>query len=199
VPLPIDVDQYIESVMRQRQIPGLALAVVREDQIVKAKGYGYANLELSSPVTDQTVFQSGSVGKMFTATAVMLLVEDGRIHLDDPITKYFPEGSERWKGITIRHLLNHTSGIPNFTSQTINYRLDYTDEELLQKAISLPLDFEPGSKWTYSNTAYVLLGFLIERVSGRFYGSKDAKPFRWKYSQPLRRIRHAKTISATVH
>ena len=138
--------------------------------MIKAKGYGLANVELNVAATPETIYQSGSVGKLFTAMAVMMLVEEGKLSLEDKIGKYIDSAPETWKEITIRHLLNHTSGIKNYSPLDLNYRLDYSDEELIKKAASFPLDFAPGEKWSYSNTGYILLGIIINRASGMFYG-----------------------------
>src|SRR2546422_8232866 len=106
------IDDYIKVEMERRHIPGLALAVARNGKIVKVRGYGIANLEHDVPVTPDTVFELASVSKQFTATAIMLLVEAGKVRLDEPILTYLPRGPETWKGITVRHLLTHTSGLP---------------------------------------------------------------------------------------
>jgi len=166
------VDAFVLTEMANRRIPGLALAVIQNGALVKVKGYGLANIELNVPVTPQTVFQSGSVGKQFTATAVMQLVEEGKLRLDDQLTKYFPQSPDSWRDITIRHLLSHTSGIPDWEtdSAVINLRNDYTEGQLLHKAMSLRLDFQPGERWSYSNTGYIVLGILIHEVAGKFYG-----------------------------
>jgi CubicO group peptidase (beta-lactamase class C family) len=123
-------------------------------------------------VKPETIFQSGSVGKQFTAMAVMMLVEEEKVGLDDPITKYFPDGPETWKNIKVRNLLSHTSGIPDYENgpDQLDLRRDYTEDELLEFAKKLTLDFPPGEKWKYSNTGYVLLGILIHKASGHFYG-----------------------------
>lgn len=163
------VDDYVRQQMEQRHIPGLSLAVVRDGKIVKAKGYGFANLEWKTPVTPETLFQSGSVGKQFTATAVMMLVEEGKIGLEDSICKYLTDAPPAWKSITIRHLLTHTSGIGNIYG-VLNMRQDYTEDELVKKAASVPVEFAPGEKWVYSNTGYQMLGVLIHKVTGKFYG-----------------------------
>lgn len=156
--------------MARQKIPGLALGVVRRGEMVVAKGYGYANVEHNVPVAAETIFQSGSVGKQFTAVAVMLQVEDGKLALDDSITTYLKDAPKSWQPITVRHLLTHTSGIPNYTTGTFNYRRDYTEKALVDEAFKLELEFEPGSRWNYSNTGYVLLGILVRKVSGKFYG-----------------------------
>jgi CubicO group peptidase (beta-lactamase class C family) len=152
-------------------VPGIALAVFRDGQPVRVRGYGLANVELDVPVTPDTVFQTGSVGKQFTAMAVMMLVEEGKLGLDDPIVKFFPGAPATWQGITVRHLLTHTSGIKDWEHQAdIDYRRDYTEDELVQVAMKLPPDFAPGMQWSYSNTGYVLLGVLVHKISGQFYG-----------------------------
>jgi CubicO group peptidase (beta-lactamase class C family) len=164
------IDDLVRVEMQRHKIPGLSLAIVKEGKVVKVKGYGLANMELKVPATEHTIYQSGSVGKQFTATLVMMLVEEGKIHLADPVVKYFEEAPESWKAITVRHLLSHTAGISNKLYQQINMRQDYSDSELVKKIASIPLDFPPGEKWSYSNPGYVLLGILVKRATGRFYG-----------------------------
>ena len=163
------VDEYIRTEMQTQQIPGVSLAVIKDGQIVLARGYGFANVEHEVPVKPETIFQSGSTGKQFTATAVMMLVEEGKLSLDDKIAKYFPDGPPSWSHITIRHLLTHTSGMTDYP-EDFDLRRDYTEDELFQRIKSVPLAFQPGEKWSYSNLAYVMLGILIHKVSGKFYG-----------------------------
>jgi CubicO group peptidase (beta-lactamase class C family) len=171
------VDAYVRGEMQRERIPGLALGVYRDGKIVKAEGYGIANLEWDVPVKADTIFQSGSVGKQFTATAVMMLVEEGKVGLDDPIQKYFPDAPETWKGIKIRNLLSHTSGLGEYENGPrtkpdgpFYLRLDMTEDELYKRIAAMPMDFKPGEDWSYRNTNYVLLGILIHRVTGKFYG-----------------------------
>jgi len=164
------IDSIVRAERAANRVPGIALAVVRRDSVLLARGWGEANVEHAVPVTDATIFQSGSIGKQFTAVLVMLLVEEGKLALDAPIARYLPSAPPRWRGITLRHLLTHTSGIPDYTPQQIDYRRDYTDAELTRIAASLPLEFPPGTQWNYSNTGYLLLGVIITRVTGRFYG-----------------------------
>src|SRR5258708_556003 len=130
-PAPDAVDQYVRTEMEKHQIPGLALLVSRDGKPVRAQGYGFSNLELQVPVKPETVFQSGSVGKQFTATAVMMLVEEGRIGLEDPLTKYFPDAPATWKRVTIRQLLSHTAGFTDYP-KNFNMLKDYTDPQLLK-------------------------------------------------------------------
>jgi CubicO group peptidase (beta-lactamase class C family) len=167
---PDALDDYVRGQMARQKIPGLSLVVCRDGVVVRAGGFGFANVEHDVAATPETVYQSGSMGKQFTATAVMMLAEQGKLSVDDPVTRTFPDAPESWKPITIRHLLTHTSGIKDYDSQDIDYRRDYTEEELVRKAYTLPLDFPAGTQWSYSNTGYVLLGALIHEVSGKFYG-----------------------------
>jgi N-acyl-D-aspartate/D-glutamate deacylase/CubicO group peptidase (beta-lactamase class C family) len=165
-----DVDRIVRAEMLAHHIPGMAVAVIRNADVVKAQGYGVANVEHNVPVTDETIFQSGSLGKQFTAVAVMLQVEDGKIALDDRLPKLFPGSPPSWQDITVRHLLTHTSGIPEYTSGAVDYRRDYSEDDLVKLAQGLPLDFAPGAEWMYSNTGYVLLGAIVRKASGKFYG-----------------------------
>jgi CubicO group peptidase (beta-lactamase class C family) len=109
------------------------------------------------------------VGKQFTATAIMMLVEEGKIGLDDPLTKYFPDAPPAWKQVTIRELLSHTAGFTDYP-KTFNMRRDYSEAEELKIIEGVPLAFPPGTKWSYSNLGYVTLGILIHKVTGEFYG-----------------------------
>ena len=164
------IDTLIQDELKTQRIPGMAVAVIRRGEIVKAQGYGLANVEHNVAVTPQTIFQSGSVGKQFTAAAVMLQVEDGKLALTDPISKFFAGAPETWRNITVRHLLTHTSGIPDYNDGMLDYRKDYTEDDLVKFATGLPLDFTPGAEWKYSNTGYQLLGIIVRKVSGSFYG-----------------------------
>jgi CubicO group peptidase (beta-lactamase class C family) len=164
------IDAAVRTEMDREHIPGVAVAVVRSGTVLSAKGYGLANVEHQVPVTPETIFQSGSLGKMFTSAAVMLQVEDGKLSLADPIAKFFPGSPPEWQKITVRHLLTHTSGIPDYTDGAIDLRRDYTEDQLAAMAYGLKLDFAPGEKWKYSNTGYLLLGIIIHKTSGTFYG-----------------------------
>ncbi|MCW6533177.1 serine hydrolase domain-containing protein [Sphingomonas lycopersici] len=163
-----EVDAFMAKELQAQKVPGAAVAVLRDGAIVIAKGYGLANIEHDVPVTPDTIFQSGSLGKMFTATAVMLAVQQGKIGLDDPVSKYLPGTPPGWSPITVRQLLTHTSGIPNY-GQDFDYRRDYSEDELLKIAYALPLSFKPGARWSYSNTAYEVLGILVHKATGRTY------------------------------
>jgi CubicO group peptidase (beta-lactamase class C family) len=164
-----NIDSVVDQQMRANKIPGVSLAVLREGQIILLKSYGLANVEHQVPVKPETVFQSGSIGKQFTAAAVMLLVQENKLSLDDKISKHFPNTPETWKDITVWNLLTHTSGLGDYPPE-IDLRRDYTEDELLASFKKAPLDFEPGSSWNYSNTGYVILGILIRKITGKFYG-----------------------------
>lgn len=168
------VDAFVAAEMARERVPGLAVAIVRGRDVLLRKGYGLANVELDVPVGPETMFQSGSVGKQFTATAVMLEVEAGKLRLDESITQIFPDAPADWKPITVRHLLTHTSGIPDYTdgggALAFDPRHDHTEAELVRLAYAAPLDFAPGTRWRYSNTGYLLLGAAVRAASGQFYG-----------------------------
>ena len=180
-PMSTKADQiagYIATQMQRLHIPGVSLAIVRDGRVIKAQGYGFANLELKAPATKETVYEIGSNTKQFTAAAIMMLVEEGKIHLDDSITKYFPEAPEAWRSITIRHLLTHTSGIQNHVAvphwldvfkTNLAYETAPARDELLKMFFKLPLEFQPGETWAYDNTGYYLLGIVIEKASGKSY------------------------------
>jgi CubicO group peptidase (beta-lactamase class C family) len=170
------IDRFVSSQMKNRQIPGVAIGVYSRGQVLLAKGYGMANVELSVPVKPETVFQSGSVGKQFVSAAVMILVEEGKINLEDSIVKYFPNAPESWKPILIKNLLSHTSGLAEYESSErigpkgpFYLRLDFTEDELVEKVEALPIDFKVGERWDYRNTNYLLLGIIIHKVTGKFY------------------------------
>jgi CubicO group peptidase (beta-lactamase class C family) len=160
---------YVKAEMQRQHIPGLSLLVIKNDKIILAEGFGLANVELQVPVKPESVFQSGSVGKQFTATAIMMLVEEGKIGLDDPLTKYFSDAPATWKDVTVRELLSHTAGFGDYP-KNFDYRKDWTEEEELKLIESIPLAYPPGTSWAYSNFGYVTLGILIHRVTGQFYG-----------------------------
>ena len=163
------VDSYVQSELQRQHIPGLSLLVAYDGTIVRAQGYGLANVELQVSVKPETIFQSGSVGKQFTATAVMMLVQEGKIKLDDPLTKYLKNTPAEWQQVTIRELLSHTAGLTDYPKR-FDFRKDYTEAQLLKIVESIPLSFPPGTKWSYSNLGYLTLGILIHQVTGMFYG-----------------------------
>lgn len=171
--LSAKVDEIVRDQIREQKLPGVALAVVRDGKIVKAAGYGLANVELNVPVTPRSLFHTESIAKTFTATAVMMLVEEGKVGLDDRISKYLPQAPAAWNGVTIRHLLSHTSGIRDYFGEDgdmkLDFHQDFTEDQLVQKFASQTMKFQPGEKRSYSNAGYVILGVMIRRVTGKFW------------------------------
>jgi len=172
------IDTFVASEMARQKIPGLSVGIYSRGTILLAKGYGQADVELNVPVKPETLFQSGSVGKQFVSAAVMMLVEEGKISLDDSVTKYFPDAPATWKPILIKNLLSHTSGLSEYESGdrigpkgAFYLRLDFTEDELVTKIQGLPIEWAPGDKWAYRNTNYVLLGIIIHKVTGKPYAA----------------------------
>jgi CubicO group peptidase (beta-lactamase class C family) len=165
------MDQVVQSYVADKTFMGSVL-VARGDTVLLSKGYGSANLEWNIPNSPATRFRLGSVTKQFTAASILLLEERGKLKTDDLVKKFMPDAPAAWDKITIFHLLTHTSGIPNFTGFP-----DYqpqepfaaTPEKLVARFRDKPLDFQPGDKWSYSNSGYVLLGYLLEKTSGESY------------------------------
>ncbi|MFL5602645.1 MAG: serine hydrolase domain-containing protein [Gemmatimonadaceae bacterium] len=171
------LDAYIEGEMSKQHIPGLSLAVVQDGKVVKSKAYGLANMELNVRATPGTVYQIQSITKSFVACGIMLLVEDGKIGLDDKITKYLSGLPQAWSDVTVRQMLTHTSGIPSFVQDqgggaAIVAFAQKTDssEQIIRWAAARPLKFAPGEGRKYSSTGYHLLGMIIEKVSGKPWG-----------------------------
>lgn len=169
------VDSLIRVEMSTRHLPGLVLAVVRDGEIVLARGYGLADIERSIPATDETRFQIASITKSFTALATMQLVEQGRVALDAPVGRYLPQLPEAWRAVTVRQLLAHTSGIPSISAferppcPTPKAQANYAMGDVLAEVACLPLEFQPGERWAYGDTNYYLLGLLIAAVTGMSY------------------------------
>lgn len=166
-----EVDKYVRAIMRERHIPGAAIAVIKDGRIVKAEGYGLANVELNVPATKETVFEIGSISKQITAAAIMMLVEEGKINVDEKISKYLPNTPESWSKVTVRNLLTHTSGIKSYTGIASGFELTkrLKRDDFIKAIGSYPLEFEPGERYIYSNSGYNLLGFIIESVRGESY------------------------------
>lgn len=152
--------------------PGAAVIVVKNGKVVFRKGYGMANLELGVPVEPDMVFRLGSITKQFTAVAILMLAEQGKLSLADEITKFLPDYPTKGHKITVEHLLTHTSGIKSYTSMPewlALWRRDTTVKELIDLFKDQPMDFAPGEKWSYNNSGYFLLGAIIEKASGQIY------------------------------
>ena len=165
------IDALVKQQMEEQRIPGLSLAVTVDNELIFTKGYGLSNVELQFPALAESVYEVASITKQFTAMGILLLAQDGKLDLDDPVSKRLPGTPAAWEKITLRHLLTHTSGIPDYddAGSPLDPRHDYTEDELVRLATTLPLKFQPGARWSYSNTAYVLLGIIVHRVSGQPY------------------------------
>ncbi len=162
------VDSRVREEMAERHIPGAAVAVLRGGKIELIKGYGMADIERNLTVTPDTVFQIASTTKPFTAMAVMMLVEDGKVSLDEKASKYLPWLPPIYADVTVRHLLTHTSGV-NRDVRTANVD-NFTLDEFKRRFAAAPASFKPGERWEYSNNGYILLGMIVEAVSGKSYG-----------------------------
>ncbi|HLK61479.1 MAG TPA: serine hydrolase domain-containing protein, partial [Chthonomonadaceae bacterium] len=168
------VDDVVKAQMQKRHIPGLSVAVVRDGKPVLMRGYGLADVERNVRASPDTVYELGSITKQFTAMAILMLVEEGKLGLDDKIRAFLSDLPAAWSEVTVRNLLTHTSGIKNYTDIpdiTKRWRNDYTHEEIIKLVSGDPLEFAPGEKWAYSNTGYFLLGMILEKVSGKPYGA----------------------------
>ena len=170
------VDDYMTSALAREHVPGASVLIVRRGEVVKQRGYGLANVELGVAASERTIYQSGSMGKQFTAAGILLLAEDGKLSLDDRLSKHFPDAPAAWHRITIRHLLTHTSGLRDYEGGAdVDYRRDYDEDALLKVMMRLPLDFEPGTQWSYSNSGYLILGLLTSKLSGMHWSDFQAQ------------------------
>src|SRR5688572_17806956 len=162
------MEEVVQTYVRDKTFMGSVL-VARGTDVILSKGYGSANLEWDLPNSPATKFRLGSITKQFTAASILLLEERGKLKLDDPIKKYVPEAPAAWDAITIFNLLTHTSGIPNFTRLPDYKSLKLADTPVAKTIVTVrdqALDFVPGEKMSYSNSGYLLLGYVIERVTG---------------------------------
>jgi CubicO group peptidase (beta-lactamase class C family) len=164
------IDDYVAAEMRQQHIPGLSLALIKSGRVVRAQGYGVASLELNTPAAPGTVYHLASLTKQFTAAAIMLLVQDDKVGLDDPIGRHLESTPPGWRDVTVRQLLLHTSGIKDYLNELHGSTCNGTSpEEIVAYVGGLPLNFAPGSASFYSNTGYLVLGMIVQRASGKSY------------------------------
>jgi CubicO group peptidase (beta-lactamase class C family) len=165
------VDEYMKGAVEVERFTG-SILIARDGQAIVSKSYGMANVELDVPNTPNTVFRLASLTKQFTATAIMMLQERGKLNVNDQFCKYLTDCPAAWQPITIRHLLTMTHGIPNLRGPDLGplTGLPVSWEQWLAAVKKKPLDFTPGEKFKYANPGYTLLGFIIERVSGKSYG-----------------------------
>jgi CubicO group peptidase (beta-lactamase class C family) len=157
------VDDYLHAVMEKNQVPGVALAIVRDGKVERIGAYGLADLEAGSKVELETSFQIASATKVFTGTLVMILVQEGKLDLDEPLSKYLPDAPEAWKGMTVRHLAAHTSGLKNLPDED---RGTATVAERYEAAKKTSLDYVPGERSEYALTDFVVLTHVLEKVTG---------------------------------
>lgn len=170
-PLAAKIDAVMSAVYKPGQ-PGAAIIVQKDGRTIIRKGYGMADLELGVPVTPDMVFRLGSITKQFTAVSILSLAQEGKLSLQDEITKFLPDYPTQGKRITVEHLLTHTSGIQSYTDMPEwlpLWRKDMTPKELVDLFKDKPMQFEPGRSWSYNNSGFVLLGAIIEKVSGKTY------------------------------
>lgn len=165
------VDTYLKEQMVKAHIPGLAIAIIQNGKVTKTGTYGYADLEFKASVQPETVFEVGALTKQFTATAILKLDDANRLSIDHKIATYLTNTPSTWNNITIRQLLNHTSGIKSFTDMTNTFRLSdhLTQTQFIERVGRYPLEFPPGTQYKYGNTGFVLLGYIIENVTHTNY------------------------------
>jgi CubicO group peptidase (beta-lactamase class C family) len=176
-------DEYLNGLVKENRFSGSVL-LARNGKIILSKGYGLANRETGTPNTPQTKIRIGSITKQFTAAAILMLQEQGKLSASDSVCKYVANCPAAWQPVTIHHLLTHTSGIPSYTGFPDFRKLSVyptTPLELISRFRDKPLEFEPGKDFSYNNSGYVLLGYIIERVSGKTY----AQFLRENIFQPL--------------
>ncbi len=162
------VDDLVRAQMKAQQIPGFSLLITKNDKVIRRSVYGKADLEQSSLVNKNSVFESGSIGKSFTATVILQLREQGKLDLDDPVSKYLDGTPETWSAITIRRMLSHTSGLKDYALVPgLGLIEHWTKDDWFAKMKTLPLDFATGSSFAYSNSNYLLLGLVAEKVTGK--------------------------------
>jgi D-alanyl-D-alanine carboxypeptidase len=175
--LPTELSDRVDVLankMLSRPVAGISVAIARDGQVVFARGYGMANLDHSIPVTPETVFHIASISKNILSAVVLQLVDERKIDLDEDVTKYVPEAPTQGHRVTMRQLLNHTSGIYSFTSlpeAEANERLDLNHEQVLALFKDKPFNFEPGMAWRYDNSGFYLAGMIVERVTKQEYSA----------------------------
>lgn len=174
------LDEAIEKELAAKKIPGVSVAVSQRGKILLHKGYGYANIEHKTPMKADAVHELASVSKQFTAAGILLLVQEGKLSLDETMGDLFKADFDPWKKITVRHLLNHTSGLPDYLAKLAGFHESVNETKFVGLLKGQPLRFEPGSKWEYSNSGYAALGFIIamkaQKSLGEFMEERLWKP-----------------------
>lgn len=160
------IDVFVQQRMQQRKIPGLQLAIVRNGKVIKKGNYGLANVQDSIAVSDKTVFTINSITKAFVGVAILQLAEQGKLQLSAPVGTYLDGLPEAWRAVTVQQLLSHTSGIPDIVDEEEAVMIAPTLEASWQKVLAMPMDFAPGAQFRYNQTNYLLLGRIIDKLSG---------------------------------
>lgn len=166
------LDATIKNFMDKTRVPGVSVLVAKKDEIIFRKSFGLANIEHNIPVTNNTAFPIGSLTKQFTGLAIAQLITAGKLSLDDPLHKFFPDYPVSAKNVTVKNLLNHTSGITNYTGKKelhANAWKKHSHQDMIDWFKDEPLIFEPGTRWSYTNSGIYLLGVIIEKISGLSY------------------------------
>ena len=165
-----EVQSLVHTEMAAHHVPGVACLVIQNGQTVESIYEGMANLECAMPVTADTIFEIGSITKQFTSACILMLAEEGKLSVDDPVSKYLTNTPPAWAGIKLRHLLSHTSGLTNYDSLPgFELRQRETQAEFIARLGKYPLIFQPGEAWSYCNSGFNLLGYVVENVSGESY------------------------------
>ena len=165
-----EIKSLLQTEMSSHHVAGMTCLVIRDGQTVSQFHGGVANLEWQTPVTADTVFEIGSVSKQFAAASILLLAEEGKLSVEDNLTKFFTNAPAAWKEIKVRHLLAHTSGLKNYDGlDGFEMRQHLTQAKFIERLGAQPLNFAPGEKWSYCNSGFNLLGYIVENVSGQTY------------------------------
>ena len=185
------IDDVVQAAMAQDHIPGIAIGIVKDGRLVVSRGYGLADLEADEKVVPETAFLLASMSKQFTAAAILMLAAEGKLSIDDPVAKYVQGTPPAWAGVTLRHLLGHQSGVPEIVYLPgFDFFNRWDQKAILAKLGPLPLDFLPGERFKYSNPGYYLLGWTVERVSGKslaeFVQERIFKPARMENTRYFR-------------
>ncbi|MEM7331885.1 MAG: serine hydrolase domain-containing protein [Chloroflexota bacterium] len=171
--LKTKIVQKINDFIQEKQVPGLAFGLIDNNNPILVDGFGLENVEHQIPVTPDSVFSIASITKVFTATAVFQLIEQGKLKLTDTLGQHLPHLPKAWHPVQIHHILCHQSGIKSYTEVEAYWkstRLDLPKDHILELVADLPIQFEPGARQAYDNTGYYLLGYLIEKLSEKSYG-----------------------------
>jgi CubicO group peptidase (beta-lactamase class C family) len=168
-----DVSDVIQATVRDSKVPGIAIAVVKNGRVARFEKFGYANVQHKVPVMRETKFELASLSKQFTAVLALMLVDDGKLALDAPLSKFFPNAPEKWGSVQVQHLMNHSAGFPEFAVVPPRYSsltfFPYTRKQQLDDMWAMTPAFQAGSKFQYSNVGYQLLGHVIEAAGGAPY------------------------------